>query len=344
MEPIRWNENELILLDQRELPNKICYVTCNNVSDVYNAIKKMIVRGAPAIGVTAAYGLVLAIKDYKQNKKESELEHLKKAAKMLASSRPTAINLKWALSKMIFKAENCASDNLIDLLLNEAISIHNSDLEGNYKMGGIGAKMISPNSSVITHCNAGALATSGYGTALGVLRKASQDGNIEKIYVTETRPWLQGSRLTASELIYDKLSVTIVVDSAAGYLMSSEHIDWVIVGADRVTMNGDVINKIGTYNLAIIAKKHSVKFMVVAPTSTIDLAMESGSDVSIEHRDEEEIKYFNNQLIAPKNASAFNPVFDVTPNSLIDVLVTEKGAILRPNDQKIRHLMLGSNI
>ena len=344
MEPIRWDGNKLVLSDQRELPNKIRYVTCNNVDDVYNAIKKMIVRGAPAIGVVAAYGLVLAIKYYKKNKKDSELEYLKKAAKMLASSRPTAINLKWALSRMIYIAENCASDNLLNLLATEAESVHSSDLEGNYKMGRIGAKLILPNSSIITHCNAGSLATSGYGTALGVVRKASQDGNIKKIYVTETRPWFQGSRLTASELLHDNLSVTIIVDSAAGYLMNSECINWVIVGADRVTLNGDVINKIGTYNLAILAKRHSAKFMVVAPTSTIDIATKSGFDVSIEHRDEKEIKYFYDQLIAPKNASVFNPVFDVTPNNLIDVLVTEKGAILEPNGQKIRHLMHGSNI
>ena len=344
MEPIRWDENKLLLLDQRELPRKICYVKCNNASDVYNAIKKMIVRGAPAIGVAGAYGLVLSLKDYKKNNGDSELEYLKQVAKMLVSSRPTAINLEWALSRVISAAENCSSQNFHDLLLDEAMSVHRSDLEGNYKMGRIGAKLISSNSSIITHCNAGALATSGYETALGVIKKASQNGDIEKIYVTETRPWLQGSRLTASELLYDDLSVTIIVDSAAGYLMNSERIDWVIVGADRVTLNGDVINKIGTYNLAILAKKHSARFMVVAPTSTIDLATESGFDVKIEHRDEEEIKYFNNQLIAPKNVRVFNPVFDVTPNSLIDVLVTEKGSILSPNRQKIKHLIHDQNI
>ncbi len=344
MKPIRWDENKLVLLDQRELPNKLCYVTCTSVSDVYNAIKKMIVRGAPAIGVTAAYGLALAVKDYKKNEGNGELEYLKKAAEKLGTSRPTAINLNWALSRMISVAEKNPSDNLYDLLVKEAISVHNSDLEGNYKMGEIGAELILPNSSIITHCNAGALATSGYGTALGVVRRASKDGNIEKIYATETRPWLQGSRLTASELLFDNISVTIIIDSAAGYLMNSECIDWIIVGADRVTLNGDVINKIGTYNLAILAEKHDAKFMVVAPTSTIDLATESGFDVCIEQREEEEIKYFNNQLIAPKKANVFNPVFDVTPSSLIDVLVTEKGAILAPNDEKINNLMCRSNI
>lgn len=344
MEPIHWDKNKLILLDQRKLPNKLCYVTCNSVDDVYNAIKTMIVRGAPAIGVSAAYGLALAIKDYKKNEGNDELEYLKRAAEKLGTSRPTAINLNWALSRMISVAEKSPSNNRYDLLVKEAISVHNSDLEGNYKMGKIGAELILPNSSIITHCNAGALATSGYGTALGVVRKASQDGNIKKIYATETRPWFQGSRLTASELLFDKLSVTIIIDSAAGYLMNSRRIDWIIVGADRVTLNGDVINKIGTYNLAILAEKHGTKFMVVAPTSTIDLATESGFDVCIEQREEEEIKYFNNQLIAPKEADVFNPVFDVTPSSLIDVLVTEKGAILGPNDEKISNLMRGSNI
>lgn len=344
MKPIHWDENKLILLDQRKLPDKLCYVTCTSVDDVYNAIKKMIVRGAPAIGVTAAYGLVLAVKDYKKEEENGELEYLRKAAEKLGTSRPTAINLNWALSRMISVAEKNSPDNLYDLLVKEAISVHNSDLEGNYKMGEIGADLILPNSSIITHCNAGALATSGYGTALGVVRKASQDGNIEKIYATETRPWFQGSRLTASELLFDKLGVTIIVDSAAGYLMNSKCIDWVIVGADRVTLNGDVINKIGTYNLAILAEKHDTKFMVVAPTSTIDLATESGFDVCIEQRPEEEVKYFNNQLIAPEKANVFNPVFDVTPSFLVDVLVTEKGAILGPNDEKITNLMCGSNI
>ena len=343
MKPIDWDGERLVLLDQRKLPSEVCYLKCSTVQDVFDAITKMVVRGAPAIGVTAAYGLALAMKEYKKNQHETEYQYLEKVADKLTKARPTAVNLKWALIKMMALLGSSEFGDFYDILIKGAQDIHRSDLEGNYKMGKIGAELIASGSSIITHCNAGALATSGYGTALGVIRKASEIGRVEKIYATETRPWFQGSRLTASELLSDGLGVTIIVDSAAGYLMRSERIDWIIVGADRVTSNGDVINKIGTYNLAVLAQRHNVKFMVVAPTSTLDLCSLSGFDVDIEQRSETEVKYYNNQLIAPLNAKVFNPVFDVTPNNLVDVLVTEKGAIFSPDQEKVERLMNQSN-
>ena len=343
MKPIDWDGERLVLLDQRRLPSEVCYVKCSTVQDVFDAITKMVVRGAPAIGVTAAYGLALAMKEYEKKQHETEYQYLEKVADKLNKARPTAVNLKWALIKMMALLGNSEFGDFYDILIKGAQDIHRLDLEGNYKMGNIGAELIASGSSIITHCNAGALATSGYGTALGVIRKASEIGRVEKIYATETRPWFQGSRLTASELLSDGLGVTIIVDSAAGYLMRSERIDWIIVGADRVTSNGDVINKIGTYNLAVLAQRHNVKFMVVAPTSTLDLGSLSGFDVDIEQRSETEVKYYNNQLIAPPDAKVFNPVFDVTPNNLVDVLVTEKGAIFSPDQEKVERLMNSSN-
>jgi len=299
----------------------------------------MVVRGAPAIGVAAAYGMVLVAKEAAEKPRASRKEYIFSRAEFLKGARPTAVNLNWAVDSMIRIVESTDWVEIRHKIEKAAETIHADDLEANREMGRLGSNFIDVGSGVLTHCNAGALATAGYGTALGVIRSAHKKDLIEKVYATETRPWLQGSRLTATELGQDGIGVTLIADSAAGFLFRSGAIDWVIVGADRVAVNGDVANKIGTYSLAVLAKHHSVRFMVVAPTSTIDAKVFEGSNIPIEYRSGEEITKFGEKWLATPKTEALNPVFDVTPAELIDVLVTEKGVILNPREGKIQSLI-----
>ena len=337
---VAWEDNHLVLLDQRKLPHAEHYVQLYSAEEVADAIRNMVVRGAPAIGVTAAYGMVLAArKSFKQypgdwrNRIAGDLE-------TLANARPTAVNLHWALKRMaqaIAKVEDHADP--IGQLLALAQQIHQDDIDANYKMGRLGSALIKPCHGVVTHCNTGSLATGGYGTALGVIRSAYDEQRIRQVYADETRPWWQGSRLTAWELQKDNIPVKIIADGAASHLMSQGKAAWAIVGSDRIAANGDVANKIGTYSLAVNARFHGVKFMVVAPTSTIDLGTLTGEDIPIEERPQEEVLSVNGQRIAAQHVEAWNPAFDVTPARLVDALVTEKGVIIRPTTEKIAELM-----
>jgi methylthioribose-1-phosphate isomerase len=335
---ILWENDHLRLLDQRLLPQEVVYLEITDIKTAADAIRDMVVRGAPAIGITAAYAIVLAAaKRYAEDAStwqtliEADLEYL-------AASRPTAVNLFWAIERMR-KCMLGISTNPVSELLEEATAIHDEDVAANRKMGELGAALIDANSGVLTHCNAGALATGGYGTALGVIRSAHTAGKLTQVYADETRPWLQGARLTAWELLQDNIPVNLIVEGAAAALMQSGAVDWFIVGSDRIAANGDVANKIGTYAGAILARHHGLKVMVVAPTSTIDMSVTTGADIPIEARDGSEILSLNNQRVAAEGSGAWNPVFDVTPAELIDAIVTEKGVIERPDTAKMAALM-----
>lgn len=316
-ETLYWSDQGLHLLDQRLLPQQKEYCLYTTMDEVAEAITDMVVRGAPAIGVAAAYGVVLA---YRAAGQTADLQKLRDA-------RPTAVNLHWAIDRMepFMRAANSETE-----LLAEAVKIHQEDVATNHKMGELGAALLGESVNVLTHCNAGALATAGYGTALGVIRSGVASGQIKDVYADETRPWMQGARLTAWELLQDNIPVTLIAEGAAAWLMKQGKVDWVITGADRVAANGDVANKIGTYSLALAAKAHGVKMMMVAPTSTIDLDCPTGEQIVIEERTASEVLEFNGERIAAEGATAWNPVFDVTPAELVTAIVTEKGVIEYP--------------
>jgi len=335
---IIWRDDALLLLDQRLLPTKTDYIKLTTVESVANAIRDMVVRGAPAIGITAAYGVVIAAQQRYADSRSSWKEIIQLDLDLLASSRPTAVNLFWAITQMKNLIDQLDGDP-VDALLTVAVQIHEDDIRANKTMGELGAEFIESNSGVLTHCNAGALATGGYGTALGVIRSAWQQDKLSKVYADETRPWLQGARLTAWELLQDHIPVTLVAEGAVSALMSEGAVQWFVVGSDRIAANGDVANKIGTLAGAVQAKYHGVKVMVVAPTSTIDMAVPDGASIPIEHRESDELLQLSGQQMAAEGAAAWNPVFDVTPASLIDVIVTEKGVIEAPNRAKIAQLM-----
>ena len=336
---IAWQDDHLILLDQRKLPSEVHYIHCHNLQDVIYAIKEMVVRGAPAIGVSAAYGVVLVAKARYQESAINWQQTVKQDLDALLTARPTAVNLRWAIDRMRTEIMILGNEDPEQSLLAIAKQIHQEDIQANKLLSDHGAKLIKQNSAVLTHCNAGALATGGYGTALGVIRSAYADNKIKVIYADETRPWFQGSRLTAWELLQDNIPVTVLCDSAAASLMQQNQLAWVIVGADRVASNGDVANKIGTYSLAVMARQHKVNFMVAAPTSTIDMKVNNGGEIEIEERQQGEITMIRDHLIGPENAKVWNPVFDITPAEFVTVLVTEKGVVESPNRAKIEVLM-----
>lgn len=337
---ICWQDNALHLLDQRKLPLEEVMVVCDSVSAVIAAIKDMVVRGAPAIGVTAAYGALLSVMAHvqKNNWKELVVQDLD----ALAQARPTAVNLMWAVDEMKSLLDGSTQSSVIEDVSCLANKIHQDDIENNQLMAGFACELLNESSeqpfSMITHCNTGTLATGGYGTALGVIRKAWEQGMLDRVYADETRPWLQGARLTAWELSKDQIPVTLNADGAASWLMAEKNIKWAVVGADRIAANGDVANKIGTYALAIQARYHGVKFMVVAPSSTVDMSVSSGRDIEIEMRTANELTNFTGQRVAPEDVDVINPVFDVTPASLIDAIVTEKGVIVSPNTEAMTKL------
>lgn len=333
---LEWTGTSLKILDQRQLPEQINYDEYIDATGVAEAIKSMRVRGAPAIGIAAAYGVALSVMQHYSETKINWQEKVTEDIKNLSKSRPTAVNLFWALEAMEKVLKKQTGNPKVNVRQCAEL-IHAEDIEANLKMGELGADLLADAQAVLTHCNAGALATGGYGTALGVIRSAHKRG-LTTVYAGETRPWLQGARLTVWELAQDGIASTLVADSAAAWLMKSGKIDWVIVGADRITENGDVANKIGTYSLAVLAKQHNVKFMVVAPISTIDFSMKTGEDITIEQRNSNELLaecYIENDVSL---VSAWNPVFDVTPANLISAIVTERGAVLNPHKKGVRSL------
>lgn len=337
-----WRDGALELLDQRLLPGAIHYRRLSESAEVARAIREMVVRGAPAIGIAAAYGVVLAARAAYARDPGRWRALIAEDLALLAASRPTAVNLFWALRRMERAIAEPSTDPVARLLA-EARAIHREDVAANRRMGQLGAALLGERGAVITHCNAGSLATGGYGTALGVIREAHAAGLIERVYADETRPWLQGARLTAWELVQDGIPVTLLADGAAAALMRRGGIRWAIVGADRIAANGDVANKIGTYHLAVAARHHGVRFMVVAPTSTLDLSLSDGSAIPIEQRAAEELLELAGQPVAAVGAEVWNPSFDVTPAELIDALVTERGVVLAPDSVKLARLMAGED-
>ncbi len=336
---VEWRDDALRLLDQRRLPRTVEFLALGDAGAVADAIRAMVVRGAPAIGIAAAYAVVLAARRCYAENPASWAQAIRADLAQLVAARPTAVNLRWAVERMAAAIAAAGPGDPVARLLDEARRIHAEDVAANHRMGELGAALIPPGSAVLTHCNAGALATGGYGTALGVVRAGCASGRIAAVYADETRPWLQGARLTAWELVQDGIPVTLLAEGAAAQLMHAGRVQWVIVGADRIAANGDTANKIGTYALAIAARYHGVKFMVVAPTSTVDLATPAGADIPIEERAESEVLDCGGQRIAADGARAWNPAFDVTPASLIDFIVTEKGALAAPDATGLRAMM-----
>ena len=342
VDAIAWRGGALALLDQRLLPGESVTRRYTDCAGVAGAIRDMVVRGAPAIGVAAAYGVVLAARQRHAESPAGWRERIEADLDRLAASRPTAVNLGWALDWMrrAIGAVAAGADPE-PALLAAARAMHAEDVAANRRMGELGAALIESRCEVLTHCNAGALATAGYGTALGVIRAAHVAGRIAHVFAGETRPWLQGARLTAYELVEAGIPVSLIADAAATWAMSQGRVRWVIVGADRIAANGDVANKIGTYSLAVGARHHGVRFMVVAPVSTIDPGCASGADIPIETRGDDELLSHAGSRVAPSGAGAWNPVFDVTPAALIDALVTERGVVQAPDRERIAALLAG---
>ncbi len=322
VETLRWKGDRLELLDQRRLPEETVYVTCRTAAETADAIRDMVVRGAPAIGCAAAFGIAL---DAKRG------ASLTAAEKVLAQSRPTAVNLFWALERMRGIADPEA----------EALAIYAEDIAACRAMGAHGAELIADRARIMTHCNAGALATAGHGTALGVIRSARDQGKRISVIANETRPYLQGARLTAWEMVQEKIPVTLITDNMAGHLMSRGEVDVVIVGADRIAANGDAANKIGTYTLAVLAKRHGLPFYVAAPVSTFDAKIPDGSHIPIEERPAGEVTGYRGANWAPEGISVRNPAFDVTPADLITAIITERGVLSPPGRVSIARLLSG---
>ncbi len=340
-ETLRWKNGingTLELIDQRLLPATLEYLTCETTEQVFDAIKTLVVRGAPAIGVTAAYGAVIAAR--RGTDLETCLTQLKQGAEYLNKSRPTAVNLSWALNRMAKHADKLAADTptreqFLDDLLAEAKAIDREDRTMCRNIGKHGSQFIENNFGVLTHCNAGSLATTFYGTALAVIYHAWESGKRFKVYADETRPVMQGSRLTHWELNKAGIDATLICDSMAGYAMQLDKINMVVVGADRIAANGDVANKIGTYSVAVLAQKHNIPFYVAAPASTFDLSLTSGADIPIEQRNPDEIRKIANHYTANTDADVWNPAFDITPAELITAIITNRGVIETPTTEKI---------
>lgn len=338
---MRWKENYLELIDQTKLPITLEYVQCTDYLAVANAIKTMQVRGAPAIGAAAAYGIALGALNSTCGK-DGLVKHVKMVAVELGKTRPTAVNLFWAIDRMLNKLEaikDLREEEIKVALIKEAHDIHDEDIAMNKRIGDYGNTLVPNKANILTHCNAGALATAGFGTALGVIRAAHNAGKDVHVYADETRPLLQGARLTAWELQQDEIPVTLISDNMAGYLMRKGMIDFIVVGADRITANGDVANKIGTYSVAVLAKENNVPFYVAAPISTIDMNMATGDEIPIEEREHEEVTHVFGQQVAPTGVKVFNPAFDVTPNHLIKGIITDRGIANAPYTENLKKIM-----
>jgi methylthioribose-1-phosphate isomerase len=340
---IEWQPDAVVMVDQRKLPGQEIYVHCKTATEVARAIKTMVIRGAPAIGVAAAMGIALGMRRSKATGTRQFAVEFNKVCDMMAATRPTAVNLFWAITRMkaSFSAGVQAGESvseLTDRLVRESQAIHDEDVASCRAMGQLGAAVVPATARILTHCNAGALATAGYGTALGVIRAAAEQGKVTQVFADETRPFLQGARLTAWELVRDHIPTTVITESMAGPLMRQGSIDFVVVGADRIAANGDVANKVGTYTVAMMAQAHGVPFYVAAPLSTIDLATPTGAEIPIEQRHAREVTHLGTTRLAPEGASVWNPAFDVTPSSLVTGIITERGIARAPYAESLAAL------
>lgn len=339
---IEWDDQNVRMIDQRKLPDKVEWFICRGYRDVISGIKKMVIRGAPAIGIAAAMGLALGARSIRTGSYAVFRDRFGQMADEMLLARPTAVNLRWAIERMsglVRDMEGLPVDDIKSALKKESEDILSEDIDINRKMGKNGLILIPKGATILTHCNAGSLATGGYGTALGVIRAAHEKGRQIKVIADETRPWLQGLRLTAFELMEDGIAVTVIADNTAGTLMRQKKIDLVITGADRIAANGDVANKIGTYQVAVLAKTHKIPFYVAAPISTIDPATKNGDMIPVEERDPEEICGFGSQRIGPVGVRALNPVFDITPAKYVTAIITEYGVIRPPFQKGIRAIL-----
>jgi methylthioribose-1-phosphate isomerase len=345
---IEWTDEGIRMLDQRLLPSEEKYLMLRSYEEVAEAIRKMVVRGAPAIGVSAAMGLALGASQSVGASVADLEDDFNYMSQVMSETRPTAVNLFWAIERMrtAFRKFKSASNDPLEIkakLIEEAQNIFKEDIEANRALGKFGAELLADGDTVLTHCNAGALATAGdYGTALGVIRGAIDAGKHIAVIADETRPFLQGSRLTAWELSKDNIPVTVITDNMAGHVMKSGKINAVVVGADRIAANGDAANKIGTYMVAVLAHKHEIPFYVAAPVSTLDLSLKSGDEIPIEERDGKEVTHIREHQLAPEGVPVHNPAFDVTPNELITAIITDKGVARAPYEENLRRLVDGS--
>ena len=338
---IEWQDDAVVMVDQRKLPSREVYVRCKTAREVARAIKTMVIRGAPAIGVAAAMGLALGVRRSKAKGSTQLAAEFYKLCELMEATRPTAVNLFWAIERMKTSFARAAlaeqsPEEIEASLVAEAKQIHDEDISSCRALGAHGAEVVPTNGRVLTHCNAGALATGGYGTALGVIRAAVENGKRVAVFADETRPFLQGARLTAWELLRDGIDTTVITDSMAGPLMRDGRIDVVVVGADRIAANGDVANKIGTYMVAVLANEHDVPFYVAAPVSTIDQSTPTGAQIPIEERSEREVTHVGSTRLAPEGVGIWNPAFDVTPHRLIAGIITEHGICRTPFSQSLK--------
>ncbi len=338
---IEWTEQGVVMIDQRVLPAEEIYPCYTDYLQVAEAIRTMVVRGAPAIGVAAAMGVALGVREIRDLPEGAYEEKFEEICRTIEATRPTAVNLFWAVRRMraLFETSRAASrEERVRIFRDEAVAMYHEDIAINRRMGEFGQALLPQKGTVLTHCNAGALATAGFGTALGVIRAACQAGKEIQVLADETRPFLQGARLTAWELAQDGIPVKILCDNMAGWMMQKGRIDCVIVGADRIAANGDVANKIGTYGVAVLARENSIPFYVAAPISTLDLALESGQGIPIEERDPAEVTDWKGIRIAPAGVSAWNPAFDVTPSRYVTAIITERGVARAPYTESLRAL------
>ena len=338
LKTVEWKDKSVVMIDQTKLPSELIFVTYTDYNDVANAIKTLVIRGAPAIGVAGAFGLALAALQSKATTKEDMIKDLEQARKIIFETRPTAVNLAWGLNKMMNVSKNCQNiDEIKESIVEAATTLAEDDVKINKAMGKNGAELFDNNDTIMTHCNAGALATVAYGTALGVVRAIKESGKNIKVIATETRPVMQGSRLTTFELKHEGIDVSLIPDTAVGYTMANGLINKIVVGADRIVSTGHVFNKIGTYQIAIIAKQHNIPFYVAAPLSTFDLNS-NAEDVVIEQRKSSEVTSIGNKKTAPDGINVINPAFDMTPPELISGIITEKGVIRQPYEESIKKL------
>jgi methylthioribose-1-phosphate isomerase len=340
---IDWKDGAVVMIDQRKLPASEVYVTCKTAQDVAKAIKTMVIRGAPAIGVAAAMGLALGMRRSAATGTKQFTTEFQKLCDLMAATRPTAVNLFWAIERMKKTFADaahggCSVDEIKQRLEAEARAIHDEDVASCRTMGAHGATLVPESARVLTHCNAGALATAGYGTALGVIRAAVEAGKKIAVLADETRPFLQGARLTAWELVRDGIDTTVITDNMAGSMMRLGHVDLVVVGADRIAANGDVANKIGTYGVAVLAREHGIPFYVAAPISTVDLKTPDGSRIPIEERSNREVTHVGSSRLTPEGAHIRNPAFDVTPSKYVTAIITERGIARPPYEESLARL------
>ncbi len=346
---IEWKDDAVVMIDQRKLPSSEIYVSCKSAQQVAKAIKTMVIRGAPAIGVAAAMGIALGMRRSKATGTKQFATEFQKICDLMAATRPTAVNLFWAVERMkqVFADAaqgGCSVDEIKKRLEDEARRIHDADVQSCRTMGAFGATLVPDTARILTHCNAGALATAGYGTALGVIRAAVEQGKKIAVLADETRPFLQGARLTAWELVKDGIDTTVITDNMAGSMMRLGHVDLVVVGADRIAANGDVANKIGTYGVAVLAKEHGIPFYVAAPLSTIDLNTADGSHIPIEERHAREVTHVGANRLTPAGVHIRNPAFDVTPAKFVTAIITERGIARAPFQESLAALMNGAQV